>query len=117
MNKRFISCLYFTTTFLLSSVCVSYGQHLEKHEDIVYANPNVTGVGSSTIVYHLQAPLETNVLADIENYLKSFKAITQVGIKEQDISIGFKGATTNEMIYHIIQRMEMLYIYKNPKSK
>lgn len=117
MNKRFISCLYFTTAFLLVSVSVSYGQQLEKHEDHVYVNPNISGVGSPTIVYHLPAPLETNILADIENYLKSFKAITQVDFNGQDISIQFNGVTTNEMIYLLIQRMEMLYIYKNPKSK
>jgi hypothetical protein len=117
MNKRFISCLCLATASLLLSESVSYGQRLEKQEDHIYISPNVSGVGSSTIVYHLKTPLETNTLAELENYMKSFKAITQVSISGQDISIQFKHVTTNQMISTLIQRMEMLFIYRNPKSK
>jgi len=116
MNTKFINCLSFTAAFFLFSTIAAYGQQFEKHEDNVYANPNVTGVGSPTIVYHLSSPLETKVLDELKNYLESMEAITQVDINGQDVSIRFKQATTNEMIYLFIQRMEMLYVYKNLKS-
>jgi hypothetical protein len=117
MNKNFINCLYFTAAFFLFSTFTVSGQQFERHEDNVYANPNVSGVGTSTVVYHLATQLETNVLGELEVYMESFDAITQVDINGQDISIKFKEITTNQMIYLFIQRMEMLYIYRNPKSK
>ncbi|TSJ45838.1 hypothetical protein [Fluviicola chungangensis] len=117
MNKHFINCLNFTAAFFLFSAITAYGQQSETHEDHVYANPNISGVGSSTIIYHLKSPLETTVLAELENYMESLNAITQVDINGLDISIQFKGATTNQMIFPFIQRMEMLYIYRNPKSR
>jgi hypothetical protein len=49
--------------------------------------------------------------------MESLSAITHVDINGQDISIQFKEATTNQMIYLFIQRMEMLYIYRNSNSK
>ncbi|WP_430404360.1 hypothetical protein [Fluviicola sp.] len=116
MNKNFINCLYFTAAFFFFSTFSAYSQQFEGHEDHVYANPNVSGVGSSTIIYHLNHPLETTVLGDLEVYMESLEAITQVDINGQDISIGFKHATTHQMIYLFIQRMEMLYVYKNSKS-
>lgn len=115
MNKNFINCLYFTTALFFFSGFTAYSQQSEAHEDHEYANPNVSGVGSSNIVYHLNSPLETNVLAELETYMESLDAITQVDINGQDISIQFKEATTNHMIYPFIQRMEMLYIYKKSK--
>ncbi len=117
MNKNFINCLCFTAAFFFFSAFTVYSQQFERHEDNVYANPNISGVGSSTIVYHLTSPLETNVLDELESYMESLNAITQVDINGQDISIQFKGATTNEMIYPFIQRMEMLYVYRNSKSR
>jgi hypothetical protein len=117
MKKNFINCLYITTTLSLFSAFNGYGQQIEKHEDGVYSNSNVSGVGSSTIVYHLTAPLETNILDELENYLESMNAITQVDVSGLDISIQFKEPTTNEMIYLFIQRMEMLYINRNPKTR
>ncbi len=117
MKLNFINCLSFTAAFFFFSTIAVYGQQSEKHEDHVYLNPNISGVGTSTIVYHLTSPLETTILADLENYMESLEAITQVDINGQDISIRFKEATTNQMIYLFIQRMEMLYIYKNQKSK
>lgn len=48
--------------------------------------------------------------------MKSVNAITKVEISGQDISIRFKEATTHQMIYLFIQRMEMYYIYKNQNS-
>jgi hypothetical protein len=116
MNKNFINCLYFTAAFFLFSGFTAYGQQFERHEDNVYANPNVSGVGSSTVVYHLNSPLETTILAELENYMESLNAITQVDVNGQDISIQFKHATTHQMIYLFIQRMEMLYVYKNSKT-
>lgn len=116
MKKHFINCLCFTTTLSLFSAFTSFGQQLEKHEDGVYLNPHVSGVGSPTIVYHLDAPLATTVLDELEIYLESMNAITGVAIAGQDISITFKEATTHEMIYLFIQRMEMLYINK-PKNR
>lgn len=117
MNKNFINCLYCTAAFFLFSTFSVYSQQFERHEDNVYANPNVSGLGSSTVVYHLTSSLETTVLNELENYLESLDAITQVDIKDQDIFIRFKEATTNQMIYPFIQRMEMLYIYRNQKSR
>lgn len=117
MNKHFINCLNFTAAFFLFSAITAYGQQSERHEDNVYANPHVSGVGTPSVVYHLNTPLETNILADLENYMESLDAITQVNINGSDISIQFKEATTNQMIYPFIQRMEMLYIYRNPKSR
>jgi hypothetical protein len=117
MKKHFINCLYITTTLSLFSAFASYGQQLEKHPDGVYSNPHVTGVGSSTVVYHSPVVLETTILGELESYLESMNAITQVDINGQDISIEFKEATTNELIYLFIQRMEMLYIYRNPKTR
>jgi hypothetical protein len=111
-----MNCLCLTAAFFLFSAIAAHGQQFEKHEDIAYSNPNVSGVGSSTIVYHLASPLETNVLAELKNYMESLEAITAVEINGSDISIRFKQATTNQMIYLFIQRMEMLYIYKNSKS-
>jgi hypothetical protein len=116
MNKNFINCLYFTAALFFFSAITAYSQQSETHEDHAYANPNVSGVGSSTIVYHLNSPLETNVLAELETYMESLNAITQVDINGTDISIQFKHATTHQMIYLFIQRMEMLYIYKNSKT-
>ncbi len=117
MKKNFINCLFFTTTLSLFSVFSSFGQQLEKHEDADYTNQHVSGVGSPTIVYHLTAPLETTVLGELENYLESMNAITQVDVNGLDISIEFKEPTTNELIYPFIQRMELLYIYRNPKTR
>ncbi|WP_343634284.1 hypothetical protein [Fluviicola sp.] len=117
MKQNFINCCYFTAAFFLFSVFAAYGQQFEKHDDIVYANPNITGVGSDVVVYHLKSPLETATLNELENYMESLNAITQVDINGSDISIRFKGATTHQMIYPFIQRMELLYIYRNPKSK
>lgn len=117
MKKTFINCLCFTTTLSLFSAFNSYGQQIEKHEDGVYSNPHVTGVGSPTIVYHLTSSLETTILDELENYLESMNAITQVEVSGLDISIEFKESTTNEMIYLFIQRMEMLYINRNPKTR
>ena len=117
MNKNFINCLCITTTLSLFSAFNSYSQQLEKHEDGVYSNQHVSGVGSSTIVYHLTTVLETNILDELENYLESMNAITQVDVSGLDISIQFKESTTNEMIYPFIQRMEMLYINRNPKTR
>lgn len=116
MNKNFINCLYFTAAFFFFSTFSVYGQQSERHEDNVYANPNISGVGSSTVVYHLSYPLETTVLNELENYMESLDAITQVDVNGQDISIQFKHATTHQMIYLFIQRMEMLYVYKNSKT-
>lgn len=117
MKKNFINCLFIPTALFLFSAFSGYGQQLEKHEDSDYANPQVTGVGSSTIVYHLTSSLETTILAELENYLESMNAITQVDINGLDIAIQFKQTTTNELIYPFIQRMEMLYIYRNPKTR
>lgn len=117
MKNHFINCLYFTAAFLFLSGTTAYSQQFETHEDHIYINPHVSGVGSSVIVYHLSDPIETTVLAELENYMKSFKAITDVDVNGQDISIQFRNATTNQMISTLIQRMEMLYIHKNPKSK
>lgn len=116
MKNHFINCLCFTTTLSLFSAFNSYGQQLEKHDDGVYVNSHVTGVGSSTIVYHLTSPLETTLLDELRVYLESMNAITHVEVNGLDISIEFKEPTTNEMIYLFIQRMEMLYIYK-PKNR
>ncbi len=116
MKNRFINCLCFTTTLSLSFAFVSYGQQVEKHEDAVYANPHVTGVGSPTIVYHLTSALETTVMDELIVYLESMNAITDVEVNGLDISIEFKEPTNNEMIYLFIQRMEMLYINK-PKNR
>lgn len=69
------------------------------------------------IVYHLTSALETNILDELEDYLESMNAITQVDVSGLDISIQFKESTTNEMIYPFIQRMEMLYINRNPKTR
>lgn len=117
MKLNFINCLSFTAASFLFFAITAYGQQSERHEDNVYVNPNVSGVGSAIIVYHLTSPLETTILADLENYMESLDAITQVDVNGQDISIRFKEATTNQMIYLFIQRMEMLYIYRNQKSK
>ena len=116
MKNNFINCLYITTTLSLFSAFTSYGQQLERHEDIVYSNPHVSGVGSSTVIYHLTAPLETTILDELESYLESMNAITQVEVNGPDISIEFKEPTTNKLIYPFIQRMEMLYIHK-PKNR
>jgi len=116
MKPNFINCLSFTAAFFFLSAFAVYGQQSERHEDNVYSNPNVSGVGTSTIVYHLSSPLETTVLADLENYMESLDAITQVDVNGLDISIRFKEVTTNQMIYLFIQRMELLYIYRNQKS-
>ncbi len=116
MKPNFISCLFITAAFFLFFEIAAYGQWLERHEDNVYSNPNVSGVGTPTIVYHLTSPLQTTVLADLENYMESLDAITQVDVNGLDISIRFKEATTNQMIHLFIQRMEMLYIHKNQKS-
>lgn len=117
MNRNFINCLCITTTLSLFSAFNSFGQQLERHEDGVYSNQHVSGVGTSTIVYHLTSALETTILDELENYLESMNAITQVDVTGSDISIQFKESTTNEMIYPFIQRMEMLYIYRNPKTR
>lgn len=116
MNKHFINCLNFTAALFFFSAFTAYSQQSETHGDHGYANPNVTGVGSSTIVYHLNSPLETNVLAELETYMESLNAISQVDINGQDISIQFKHITTHESIYLFIQRMEMLYVYKNSQT-
>ncbi|MNK18572.1 hypothetical protein D3C87_367800 [compost metagenome] len=117
MKTNFINCLCIAATLSFSSAFQSYGQQLEQHDDSEFANAHVTGVGSSTVVYHLDTPLATNVLAELENYLESMNAITQVDIKGSDISIQFKEPTNHKMIYPFIQRMEMLYINKNTKSR
>jgi hypothetical protein len=117
MNKQFINCLYFTAAFFFFSTLTVYGQQFEKHEDNAYVNPNVTGVGTPVIVYHLTAPLETKVLAELKDYMDSFEGITRVDTEGNQITLHFKQATTNEMIYLFIQRMEMLYIYRNSKSQ
>ena len=116
MKNRFINCLCFTTTLSLSLAFASYGQQVEKHEDAVYANPHVTGVGSPTIVYHLTSALPTTVADELTVYLESMNAITHAEVNGFDITIDFKESTTNEMIYLFIQRMEMLYINK-PKNR
>ena len=117
MKTNFINCWYIAATLSLFSAFNCFGQQIEKHEDSEYINPHVTGVGSSTIVYHLTASLSTNLLNELENYLESMNAITEVEVNGLDISIQFKEATTNQMIYPFIQRMEMLYINKNPKTR
>ena len=116
MNKHFINCLNFTAALFFLSAFTAYSQQLEGHEDHVHINPNVSGVGSSTIVYHLNSPLETKVLAELETYMESLNAIAQVDINGPDISIQFKHVTTHESIRLFIERMEMLYIYKNSKT-
>lgn len=117
MKRNFINCLCITTTLSLFSAFHSYGQQLDRHDDSVYQNQHVTGVGTSTVVYHLKDLLKTNTSVELENYLESMNAITQVDIQGLDIFIQFKEATTNEMIYPFIQRMEMLYINKNSKTR
>jgi hypothetical protein len=116
MNTNFINCLFFTAALFFFSGFSAYSQQLEAHEDHVYVNPNVSGVGTSTVIYHLNAPLETNVLAELESYMESLNAIDQVDINGQDISIQFKHITTHQSIRLFIERMEMLYIYKNSKT-
>jgi hypothetical protein len=116
MNTNFINCLYFTAAFFFFSAFTAYGQQSEKQIDTDYINPNISGVGSATVVYHLKSPLETTVLAELENYMESLDAITGVDINGSDISITFKEATTHKMIYLFIQRMEMYYIYKHSKT-
>lgn len=117
MKKNFINCLCFTTTLSLFSALNSFGQQLERHDDGVYLNPHISGVGSPTVVYHLSSSIETTVLSELEIYLESMNAITQVNVTGPDIFIEFREPTTNEMIYPFIQRMEMLYIYRNPKNR
>ena len=116
MNKNFINCLYFTAALFLFSGFSAYSQQLESHEDHVYANPNVSGVGTQTVVYHLNSPLETTILAELESYMESLNAIAGVDIIGQDISIQFKHITSHQSIRLFIERMEMLYIYKNSKT-
>lgn len=117
MKTNFINCLYITTFLSLFHGFNSYGQQFEKHDDSVYVNPHVTGVGTPMVVYHLTTPLETTILDELEIYLESLNAITDVQVNGLDISIQFKENTTHEMIYLFIQRMEMLYIYRNPKTR
>lgn len=117
MKTNFINCLYITTFLSLFHGFNSYGQQFEKHHDSVYVNPRVTGVGTPTVVYHLTTPLETTVLDELEIYLESLNAITDVQVNGLDISIQFKENTTHEMIYLFIQRMEMLYVNRNPKTR
>jgi len=117
MKKNFINCVFSTTTLSLFFAFSSFGQQIERHEDSVYSNQHVSGVGSSTITYHLTSPMETTILGELENYLESMNAITQVDVNGLDISIEFKEPTTHEMIYPFIQRMEILYIYRNPKTR
>ncbi|MGV3609764.1 MAG: hypothetical protein ACO1N0_02370 [Fluviicola sp.] len=116
MNKNFINCLYFTAALFLFSGFSAYSQQLEAHEDHVYANPNVSGVGTQTVVYHLNSPLETTILSELESYMESLNAIAGVDIIGQDISIQFKHITSHQSIRLFIERMEMLYIYKNSKT-
>lgn len=118
MKKVFInSCCYITTILSLFSGSISYGQQLEKHDDHVFVNQHVTGVGTPIIVYRLTDPVEPKILDELTVYLKNMNAIRDVRIDGSDIAIQFKENTTNEMIYLFIQRMEMLYIYRNPKSR
>ena len=42
------------------------------------------------IFYHLTSALVTNILSELEDYLESMNAITQVDISGLDISIQFK---------------------------
>ncbi|MNE43959.1 hypothetical protein D3C87_00370 [compost metagenome] len=117
MKNDFINCLYITTILSLFHGFNSYGQQFEKHHDSVYVNQHVTGVGTPTVVYHLTTPLGTTILDELEIYLESMNAINDVQINGLDISIQFKENTTHEMIYLFIQRMEMLYVYRNPKTR
>lgn len=117
MKNDFINCLYITTILSLFHGFNSYGQQFEKHHDSVYVNQHVTGVGTPTVVYHLTTSLETTILDELEIYLESLNAILDVQVNGLDISIQFKENTTHEMIYLFIQRMEMLYVYRNPKTR
>lgn len=116
MKTRFINCLYFSTFLSFFPGFVSFGQQHEKHEDIVFSNSQVTGVGTPTITYHLIHKLDPQVGVELKNYLTAMNAIVDVQVKDLEVIIQFKENTTHEMIYLFIQRMEMLYIYRNTKT-
>ncbi len=95
----------------------SIAQVQEKHPDSYYANSHVTGIGTKTIVYHLDKALSPQLEQACQDYLSNYPRITQAVVSSNSITMEFnENIVSNEMIYLFIQRLEMNYIYKPKKS-
>lgn len=117
MKRNFVKTPLFLLLFSLFSSVHVFSQAQEKHPDSYYANSHVTGIGTSTIVYHLDNALSAQVAQDCQTYLSNYPRIAHAIVNSSSIILEFnEPITTNEQIYLFIQRLEMNYIYKQKKS-
>lgn len=118
MKRNFIkSCCYITTILSLFSGSISYGQQLEKHDDSAFVNQHVTGVGTTTIVYHLDHPMSDDSRQACLEYLNNYPRILSASVSSSSVTMEFaEQIVSNEMIYLFIQRLEMNYIRKPKQS-
>jgi|GEM_PF-2843325 len=117
MNKNFINCLYITTTLSLFSAFTSYGQQIERQNDDVYVNKQITGIGSSTIVYHLLPNYLVRSEQDVKSYLGRIHGIDRVEVTNEAITAHFEEIINGQEINMIFERVEMLYIQIPTKNK
>ncbi|WP_341901594.1 hypothetical protein [Fluviicola taffensis] len=117
MKKNFINCLYITTTLSLFSAFTSYGQQLERQNDDVYVNKQITGIGSPTIIYHLLPNYIVSSAQDIKTYLGRIHGIDRVEVTNEAITVHFEEIINGQEINMIFDRVEMLYIQVPTKSK
>lgn len=112
MKTRFINCLCFASLLSLFPGINGFAQQHEKHEDIVFSHPQVTGVGTPTVTYHLTKKLDPQIGEELKNYFSGLNAIVAVQLKEMEVVLQFKENTTHEMISLYINRLEMNFVYK-----
>lgn len=117
MKHNLVKTGVFLFLCLLFPSVKSFAQAQEKHPDSYYANTHVSGVGTTTIIYHLDNALTPQLAQACQDYLSTYPRIAHASVSNNAITMEFnENIVSNEMIYLFIQRLEMNYIYKPKKS-
>jgi hypothetical protein len=94
----------------------SIAQVQEKHPDSYYANTHITGIGTNSIVYHLDNPIDSKILQACSDYIAGYKHVVKFEITSTAINMLFAEPVSNEQIYLFIQRLEMNFLNRQRKS-
>lgn len=88
-----------------------------ENNDSHYSNPRIEGAGTHSITYHLPATISPEKADSIRNYLNGLNGIQHVFVDEANslIQLTFSGETSTENVYHLFQRIELLFLSTNKK--
>lgn len=115
MKLNLVTTKLLAVSLFLFPEFIAFSQVSEKHPDSFYANSHVAGVGTKSIVYHLDKPIDSKLVSACSDYITKNKHVITHEISDSEIKMEFQEVTSNEMIYYFIQRLEMYFIY-NPRK-